>query len=328
MKFGALLNNWKANNKKAKIPLWFFVISLSLLILALPPNFHPAISTVVSQVPSENCRRADTGDPRSPSDAGIPYVISPRRTFILTNKPKLRWNAVIGAKSYDISLQKGQKTFWQTKVNTNEFLYPGEPKLEHGTEYLLLVKADNGKSSQEEKLPARGFRLLPEAQAQIVKTAIAQLNNQQTSDKIKILQSAFIYSGLELKSEAIEALQALVNSSIKEAWIYRQLGQLYWETGVSLLAETNYQEAAKLAIASQDIPEQAQISTALGDLYAAIGEEKESIKWFTQARDSHKTLGNSQRVKELDTQIEQMKSLAKGVKSSKFINKLYFSTNY
>jgi tetratricopeptide (TPR) repeat protein len=128
------------------------------------------------------------------------------------------------------------------------------------------------------------------------------------------LQSAFLYSGLNLNSEAIKTLRALITSCITESWIYRQLGQLYWEAGVSLLAETNYQEAAKLAIASQNISEQAQISTALGGLYAAMGEEKESIKWLTQAKDSHKTLGNRQRAKELDIQIEQMKSLVKSIK--------------
>ncbi|MBD1902070.1 tetratricopeptide repeat protein [Trichocoleus sp. DQ-A3] len=319
MKCIARLKNLKVKSRKANIFLWFFAVLLLPLMLAAPPNVGSAHSResrwegVKSPNRTEvllahNCRRGETADPRGPLDPLIPYVISPRRSLLLSDKPKLRWNAVPGASRYTVSLVKGEKMIWETTASATEVVYPGEPPLEPGSDYLLVIKADNGRSSQEEELPARGFRLLPAAEAQVVKTAIAQLNNQQVTDKVKALQSAYLYIGSDLKSEAIETLEALIAGGTQEATIYRRLGDLYWRGGVTLLAESNYLEAVKKATDAKDVEEQAQISATLGDFYVAIGEEQEAIRWLTQARDSYKSLGNTQRIKELDRQIQELKS--------------------
>ncbi|NJR75428.1 MAG: hypothetical protein HC773_20900 [Scytonema sp. CRU_2_7] len=198
-----------------------------MLFILITPIFPAAQSTQVSQIPLAECRRARSGDPRSPSNPDIPYIISPRRTLLLTDKPKLSWNQVLGVKSYDVSLQKGDSVVWQTKVNTNQVVYPGEPRLEAGVEYSLIVKADNGKLSTDEKPNVQGFSLLSQEETQVVKAAITQLNNQKVSDKVKALHSAFFYIGADLKSEAIETLEALITGGIKEMSIYRKLGNLY-----------------------------------------------------------------------------------------------------
>lgn len=331
MKFTTLLKNLKQKTTKVKIHLWFFAVFFLVFILVTLPNILLAtrvysIDTLSTQyiqdrhVPlrinkskvllAQTCRRPVTGPARSPLNPMIPYIISPRHTFILSHQPKLRWNSVIGVKSYTVSLLKGDKIVWENKVNTNEVVYPGKPQLELGVEYLLIVKADNNRSSQEEEQSARGFRLLPATGAKVVKTAIAQPNNQPVTDKLKALENAYIYSGSGLKSEAIETLEGLVASEIKEAFVYRQLGELYSQVGLTLLAQRRYEEAVKLAKAAGDVAEQAEISTALGDLYLKINEEREAIDWLTQARDNYKTLGNKQRVRELDTQIEELKSVS------------------
>jgi hypothetical protein len=61
--------------------------------------------------------------------------------------------------------------------------------------------------------------------------------------------------------------------------------------------------------------QQAQIAEALGDLYVALDDQKAAMKWLTQARNSYKTLGNKQRVEELDTQLKQFKSTSDGLES-------------
>ncbi|NMG10188.1 tetratricopeptide repeat protein [Brasilonema sp. UFV-L1] len=327
----------KFTTLKVKIHLWFFAVFFLVFILVTLPNIFlatPVYSTDTttggwflrtqyrqgSHVPlrtdkskillAEECKPPVSGPARSPLNPMIPYIISPRRTFILTHQPKLRWNAVISVKSYTVSLLKGDKILWENKVNTNEVVYPGKPPLELGVEYLLIVKADNERSSQEEEQSARGFRLLPATGAKIVKTAIVQPNNQRVTDKVKALENAYIYSGSGLKSEAIETLEGLIASEIKEAFVYRQLGELYSQVGLTLLAQRRYEEAVKLAKTAGDVAEQAEISTALGDLYLEIDEEREAIDWLTQARDNYKTLGNKQRVRELDTQIQELKSVS------------------
>lgn len=308
----ALPKNWKVKSRKAKITVWFFAVCLLLLILTTP-IISVALGTQVSQTPIAQCRRADSGDPRSPSNSDIPYIMSPRRTLVLNDKPKLRWNQVLGVKSYDVSLQKGDSVVWQTKVNTHEIVYPGKPELEPNVEYLLIVKADNGKFSTDEKPNPWGFSLLSKQEAQVVRTAISQLNNQKNPEKVKALQSAFFYIGSDLKLEAIETLEALINTGSKETSISRKLGELYWQAGVSVLAETHYLNAYKQAIASKDMIQQAQIAEALGSLYIALDDQKTAMHWLTQARNSYKTLGNRQRVEELDTQLKQFTSTSHDV---------------
>lgn len=302
-------------NLKGKTFTYFVIFGItSLISIATASKVYPVINTLTPQVSEHSQKQmflADcndyTADPRGPLDSLIPYIISPRRTLLLNYRPKLRWNKVPGVDNYTVSLVKGDRTIWETKVNGNEVVYPGTPQLEPGVEYLLAVKAENGRTSEEEKLPARGFRMLATTEKQFVKGAIEQINSQKIAEKTKALQRAYFYIGSDLKSEAIETLEALVATGFQEAVAYRKLGDLYWQKGVTLLAENNYLKAHELASAAKDIGEQAQLEEALGELYGAIGEKQEAIRWLTQAIDSHKTLGNTQRVKQLETQIDKLK---------------------
>ncbi|MEG4276730.1 tetratricopeptide repeat protein [Microcoleus sp. MON1_C1] len=261
-----------------------------------------------------------TADPRGPLDALIPYIISPRRTLLLNDRPKLRWNKVPGVDSYTVSLVKGDRAIWETKLNGNELVYPAAPQLKPGIEYLLVVKAENGRTSEEEKLRDRSFRMLPTTEKQFVIGAIDLIEDRKIADKTKALQRAYFYIGSDLKSEAIETLEALVATGIQEALAYRKLGELYWQEGVTLLAENHYLKAHELASAAKDIGEQAQLEEALGEIYVAIGEKQEAVRWLTQAINSHKALGNTQRVKEIETQIAKFKvSWAKPQQFSKVL---------
>lgn len=149
--------------------------------------------------------------------------------------------------------------------------------------------------------------MLATAEKQFVKGAIEQIDDRKIADETKALQRAYFYIGSDLKAEAIETLEALVATGIQEVLVYRKLGDLYWQEGVTLLAENHYLKAHELASAAKDIGEQAQLQEALGDLYGAIGEKQEALRWLTRAINSHKTLGNTQRVKELETQIAKLK---------------------
>ena len=59
--------------------------------------------------------------------AKLPYLITPRETNIITNRPPLRWNAVPGATNYTIKIDGVN---WETQTNKTEIVYPGEPPLE------------------------------------------------------------------------------------------------------------------------------------------------------------------------------------------------------
>jgi hypothetical protein len=292
------------------------LLLVPLISIATASKVYPVINRLTPQV-SEPDRQEMlaidcddyTADPRGPLDALIPYIISPRRTLLLNDRPTLRWNKVPGVNTYTVSLVKGDRAIWETKVNGNEVVYAGTSQLEPGFEYLLVVKADNGRTSEEEKLPDRSFRMLPTTQKQLVKGAIEQINSQKIAEKTKALQRAYFYIGSDLKSEAIETLEALVATGIQEVLVYRKLGDLYWQEGVTLQAENHYLKAHELASAAKDIGEQAQLEEALGELYGAIGEKQEAVRWLAQAINSHKALGNTQKVRELEERMKKLNSV-------------------
>lgn len=305
----------KAKSKNKHLYIGLFAAFLLALVLLTPAQaIHPSKQVPVSPFSQSQVLLAqegcidddDTADTRSPLDQQIPYIMSPRRTLLLSNQPKLRWNAVPGVTRYTVTLQKGDRSVWETTTRNHEVVYPGNPPLEPGAEYLLIVKADNGKSSQDETTPERGFKLLPAAEAQVLQGAVKQLNHQKVSEPTKALLRANFYIGSGLKSEAIETLEALVSRDNAEAGLYRKLGDLYWQADLTVLAENRYQAAHEVATNAQNIEEQAQAELALGKMYIKMGDRSAAIDWLTQARNSYKTLGNTQRVKELEKQLVRL----------------------
>jgi hypothetical protein len=86
-----------------------------------------------------------------------PYIISPRRTLLLDDKPLIRWNAVPNATRYTVRLREPSGVIWQTEVKQVEVRYSGTPVLQPGVGYALIVEADTGASSTEEGVPGWGF---------------------------------------------------------------------------------------------------------------------------------------------------------------------------
>lgn len=309
------------NSRVIRLFVVCFCLSI-LLLITLPAAYSTTISlpkendqiTWQKQLPnkliflSRRCpKRPATADSRNPTiDPLVPYIISPRRTLILNSTPQLSWNAVPGVTNYTVSLLKGEETIWQTTLSDNQIIYPGEPPLETDAKYLLVVEADNGKSSQQEEVANKQFSLLPIQKAEAITTAIEQLQNLSLTDKEKAFLSAYLYIGAELNYEAIKTLEALIVQGFDDAEIYQQLGELYWQIDVTLLAESNYLEAEKQAITSNSLIEKAQVQEALAEIYLYLGDDSEALLRFQQAQEDYQTLGDMQKVKELEIEIQAL----------------------
>ncbi len=197
--------------------------------------------------------RGDIAPLRSGISPLIPYIISPRRTKLLNSLPMLRWNAVPGASRYVVSLIVEEDALWQTQVDGTEVVYSGEPPLESGVDYLLMIEADTGASSLEDDSPDLGFSLLDENEATVVRDAVEQLINLDLADETKSFALANLYRVHDLKAEAIATLEALVKQESKTAAIYRTLGDLYLEVGLNSLTQSYYLRASQLATETGEV---------------------------------------------------------------------------
>ncbi|MEQ9236281.1 hypothetical protein [Coleofasciculus sp. E2-BRE-01] len=255
----------------------------------------------------------DRGDKIAWSNAPIPYLISPRRTALLTQQPTLRWNRVPGATSYTVTVEgvtpKGEMVAnWTTEVSETQVAYPGESPLNPGVEYLAIIQANPGASSLDEPSRPGGlhFTVLDPAQAEIVRDKAAEISQQDWEDSAKALAQVQLYAENHLIAAAIALLEELVASGVESAPIYRRLGELYLdELALVPQANTYYTKAVAL-VNPNDLEEQAAGLEGLAQTQLALDQNDAAIRSFNLALDVYQRLGDGERVKQLETTLEEL----------------------
>ena len=280
-------------------------------VVRVPAGVTTSVNKICPQLgTTHNKRRIIT--PR-PGNSYIPYIISPRATLLLTDKPILRWNGAIGANSFRVTV-RGRELNWTEEFsrdrvcqgNICEVVYPGDPPLQPGVGYKLVISTDTNRSSTEDTTPRLGFNLINEGDAEEVKTIAQRIEKQDLSDQTKALFLARRYADYNLIAEAIETLEKLPKNK-KIASVYRLLGDFYRLIGLILEAEVQYLEAVKLAKASENMAEFAAAKAGLGEVRYARGNGEEGIDLLEEAKGIYEELGDKQRVSELEERVEELK---------------------
>lgn len=250
---------------------------------------------------------------RSPSRAPnetIPYIISPRNTALLTNRPLLRWNEVPGATRYQVRVQDAGLTLdWQTKTSNTQIEYSGKPPLKLGSNYSLIVETDKGESSEEEQGNDLSFTLLDAQKAQSVRTEVAQLKQQQLTQEAEGLALAYLYQSYDLKAEAIELLEGLVKQGSQTAAVSELLGDLYLQVRLSQQAKSHYLKALEIAKRTENFEGQAQAQVGLGEAYYELNNKDKAIATFKKAQKNYTILGDLSQVQALKKRITEVSLL-------------------
>jgi NTP pyrophosphatase (non-canonical NTP hydrolase) len=274
----------------------------------------PTGSTRVSDIcPSVNRPRlrhrgSNIIAPRGGKNLLIPFLITPRRTAILEDKPLLSWNAVPNATRYKVRLRGSSGIIWETEVSHNQVIYPGEPPLEQGERYSIVVEANTGTSSLAEGIPKLGFSLLEENEAQELKYAARQLAEAELPDETKALELAHLYRSYNLMAEAIEVLEALVDQGKSTTAVYELLGDCYWQIGLTLHARDAYSQVVELAVNPEEIEDKAKAQRALGEIYITLKQFEQAVSLLKDARMAYVELEgyNSEKVSEIDGRLAEL----------------------
>ncbi len=239
------------------------------------------------------------------NSAPIPYVISPRRTQLLNNKPILRWNPVAGATSYKLSLREnGSKLNWEMTVSGTEAVYPGEPPLKPGVNYKLIVVANTGASSED--AVGEGdteFSVLDEGEVERVKSEVGAIGQKVQNENAQQLAISNLYLNTNLIAEAIDILESLQKIGVAAPPIYRSLGDLYLER-LQLVpqAESYYFQVINTA-KPDDIEELTAARYGLGQVHSAMRKNLEAMSYLRLAKDGYITLGDLAMVEKIDKQL-------------------------
>jgi len=242
----------------------------------------------------------------------IPYIISPRATLLLSDKPTLRWHDATDANSFTVTV-RGRGLNWTEEFSREqvcqddicEVVYPGEPPLQPGVSYKLVIEADTNSSSTEDTTGGLGFKLIDPDEAEEVQAIAQRIREQDLSNEVKALALADLYAEYDLIAEAIETLEELKQEE-KTAQVYRLLGELYRRIGLILEAEVQYLEAVRLAAENRE--ELAAAKAGLGEVRYRRGAREEGVALLEEAKAIYQELGDLQRVSELEGRLEELNS--------------------
>ena len=240
------------------------------------------------------------------NSAPIPYIISPRGTQFLNNKPILRWNPVVGATSYKLSLREnGAKLNWEMTVSGTEAIYPGEPALKPGVNYKLIVVANTTGASSEDAVGEGDteFSVLDEGEVERVKSEVGAIGQKVPNESAQKLAISNLYLNTNLIAEAIEVLESLQKAELETPPIYRSLGNLYLERLQLIPQAESYYLKVIQAAKPDDIEELTAARYGLGQVHSAMRNNLEAMGYLRMAKDGYATLGDLAMVEKIDKQL-------------------------
>jgi hypothetical protein len=225
--------------------------------------------------------------------SAVPYLLSPRRTFIRTGSPLIRWAATdAGTTSYAVRLWGGDLE-WETTTETTEVRYPKDaPPLRPGTAYQITVTDSSGRSSDSERATMDlSFALLaPEETAQI-EALVAQVQGLGLGERATRLLEAEVYAAHQLRADAIAILEDLsVEGNVPS--VHQRLGGLYLEMGLYTEAEAAYEEALAGYRSMGDRAGEASALMGMGIARQGDRDESTARDNLAQARDLYSSLGD------------------------------------
>ena len=273
---GLSLNSDDTLNIPAQASVKIYCSDLSIWIVK-PGKYKvsqgcPSGKTVIRLPNSNNGTLRPVGKTEA-ALAKLPYLITPRETDIISDRPQIRWNAVPGVVNYTVKIETDGFS-WTNQTNENKIIYSGDHPLQPETRYWVTVTTDQGLSSQQET--EVGFNVSNEQTKKTVLEAVEKIQKQPLSPTERGLVLAYLYRSYELYDDAINVLEELINQKSQEITVYQLLGDTYLEIGLPQLAKNSYQKGLELAIKTQNIPAQTTIKKVLKQINDLLGNKSYS----------------------------------------------------
>ncbi|MBE9066982.1 tetratricopeptide repeat protein [Leptolyngbya cf. ectocarpi LEGE 11479] len=226
-----------------------------------------------------------TGRIRGGNDAAIPYVISPRNSWMRQPGPDvpyaIRWNPVEGADSYTVRLwqwtyEQDQPSFalWESTEETNEIPFPNLV-LEPGRYYSIEVVTDSGVSSNlDEGFYQSGFQILFEEDYEVLALKLAEVTPAGSEDISLSVPANTVPS---IPTDATPAASTSINLTTETE------DTVLAKAGVYFLEEMYADALAILYPLTANPASSDWVYTALGDTYSQMGLNQLAIETYGQA---------------------------------------------
>ena len=255
---------------------------------------------------------------RSPggTNPDIPYVISPRNTWLVDDQFTIRWRPAPDASRYTVRLYRWshqrdapERLLWERTVSETQVEYTGALPLEEGRYYSIEVIADTGVSSNADEGAAKsGFELLFPEDLELLQADLNDLNPSLSEEGLA-LALAGLYLREDVLAEAIAVLQPFVQDGTDNLLIYQTLGDLYSYVGLNALSLQHYDQAKGLAVANHDVVGEALAKLGLAKVNLTVGNQSEALRLFVQAKLLYESLEDKRQVAEIQRQIDLLEAV-------------------
>jgi len=235
----------------------------------------------------------------------IPYIINPRGSRLMDTTPLLQWHTVSDTSSYHVRIQGGDID-WEVDVSGSSLEYPGDVPLSPGETYLLVVEADNGRSSLEENVPGLGFSILPPVEAVELESSLSSLEVLDLPPEAEEFVLAQVLIRHQLLAEAQQVLLELAEQPGLRPAVNQTLGDVYLQTGLYYYAEDQFLQAADMFTSLGDVEGQALAYSKLGETYRMLGNNALAIDSFKEAEARLEILGDEASIKAVQEKLAEL----------------------
>jgi len=184
----------------------------------------------------------------APAEQDSPFILSPRKTALLVDRPAFSWRAVPGATRYKIVLSSAdQGELWSNEIEGTSMDFPKDAKALTGSgEFLLEVEARSDIKSLRKESSV--FHVLPPAEADVARKNLDRIRDSAggfDNPAARFLAGSYL-SGLGLYLDATEQFGALCKLSPASPAPHEALGTVYSKIGLMDLAAAEFQQALAL----------------------------------------------------------------------------------
>ncbi len=233
----------------------------------------------------------------------LPYIVSPRNTMILSERPSITWNGVGDTVIYTVQLL-GNDLLWVAQTDVTTLPYPSaEASLTPGVDYYLSVTTDTNLSSTEENSIV--IQVLPSPEQERLKTTLNNLSEENLSPQSQVIVKASVYNRFGLYAETITALESYVNSNEKSATAYQLLGEAYLNIGLLGQAKANYNQVLSLTDGEISLT-RAKSLEALGLIVQSQGDKTTAMKLYQEAQKIYQIVSDEDKKQEIQQRIAEL----------------------
>ncbi len=245
---------------------------------------------------------SDVAALRGEENSLLPYILCPRNTALLNDRPSLGWHPLPGVDAYTVTLlgDDGQDRA-PVQATGGELDWPAEwPPLESRATYVLVVEGDGRRSDESSAGHAGvGFWLLPAEEAEAVQALEARLRAQSLSSTAADMLVAELYLGHGLRAEAAQLLEDLTASDGAAA-VWLALGRVHLETGLAAEATEAFGQALAEAQAAGELEAQAAAQVGLGLAARLLNDKDVAEEHLQVARALYEQIGHRDGLDQVD----------------------------